>query len=155
MIFRKQLIRHDPENGKYGDCHRTALACLLNREPETVPHLFDSAAVVDGGAGFERFNEWLIKEGGVLMVTVAFDLDPSGLLRWAEAMNPGVYWLMGCQSRIANHTVVCCGGEVVCDPSWTPTPVDELRRSTDGYVWYTVLVPRSQVRLGGEREKHG
>src|SRR6267378_6963190 len=155
MIFRKQLIRHDPENGKYGDCFRTALACLLNREPETVPHFFDSPVVVDDGEGHAKFNEWLGEEACLRMVSVAFDSAPSQVRCWAEACNPGVYWLMGCQSRIANHIVVCCGGEVVCDPSLTPTPVDELKRCTDGYTWYTVLVPWSQVRLGGEHEKHG
>lgn len=33
MKYNKQLFRHHPEQGIFGDCHRTAIACMLDLEP--------------------------------------------------------------------------------------------------------------------------
>ena len=38
MKFYKQLHKHDPDNGVWGDCHRTAIGCLLDIEPELIPN---------------------------------------------------------------------------------------------------------------------
>jgi hypothetical protein len=38
MTPHKQRFRHDPANGIYGDCWRTAIACLLDIQPEEIPH---------------------------------------------------------------------------------------------------------------------
>jgi len=39
MRFHKQLItNHNPESGIFGDCQRTAIACLLDKHPSDVPH---------------------------------------------------------------------------------------------------------------------
>ena len=38
MEFYKQLNEHNPDEGVYGDCYRTAIGCLLNIPPEFVPH---------------------------------------------------------------------------------------------------------------------
>lgn len=37
----KQLLKHDPANGVYGDCFRTCIACLLERPVTEVPHFCD------------------------------------------------------------------------------------------------------------------
>ncbi len=37
MLQHRQLFLHEPERRSFGDCHRTALACLLNLPPEEVP----------------------------------------------------------------------------------------------------------------------
>ena len=39
MIFHSQLIKHDPDNGQWGDCFRTCIACIFNVHNVTdVPH---------------------------------------------------------------------------------------------------------------------
>jgi hypothetical protein len=38
MTKHTQILLHDPANGVIGDCWRTCVACLLDVEPETVPH---------------------------------------------------------------------------------------------------------------------
>jgi len=38
MKLQKQAFRHDPSNGMYGDCHRTAIASILGVERDTVPN---------------------------------------------------------------------------------------------------------------------
>src|SRR5262249_22324381 len=38
MTPYKQLFRHDPANGIFGDCHRTCIAALLDILPADVPH---------------------------------------------------------------------------------------------------------------------
>ena len=42
MIEQKQLYRHKPTEGSYGDCWRTCLACILDRNPETIPHYYST-----------------------------------------------------------------------------------------------------------------
>ena len=39
MTPQNQLHKHDPANGVYGDCGRTAIACLLDLHPS--PHFWN------------------------------------------------------------------------------------------------------------------
>ena len=61
MKFHKQLYRHDPENGVWGDCYRTAWACLLDLEPEDVPHFCEG--FTDDGAATAKLDAWLRERG--------------------------------------------------------------------------------------------
>lgn len=38
MQYHKQLNKRDPENGVFGDCYRTAVACILDKHPSEVIH---------------------------------------------------------------------------------------------------------------------
>ncbi len=34
----KQIVKHDPDNDQYGDCYRSAIACILDYDSvEEVP----------------------------------------------------------------------------------------------------------------------
>lgn len=56
-----QLVRgFDPERGIYGDCFRTAISCLLDVEPQDVPHWFVNGG--HDGIGAE-VNTWLAERG--------------------------------------------------------------------------------------------
>jgi hypothetical protein len=145
MIRRKQLFKHDPENGTFGDCHRTAIACLLNMEPEQVPHFGEH--FLDA----KKFNEAeraFLASRGMAKVNVAFDCPLEALLTVQKTMNPNAYYLLGCQSvRGIDHTVVCCGGEVICDPSTGESGADLINGPvSDGYYWVTFLTPLSLHR---------
>jgi hypothetical protein len=140
----KQLIRHKPDEGVFGDCHRTAIACLLDLNPDDVPHFNHDAP------GAETFNrrvaEWLASRG-LCEASVAYNDD--GLQKVLDVVkhcSPGVYFLLGGQSRSGcNHTVIGCDGAIVWDPSPTDAgivgPCD-----TDGLYWITFLLPLSMRR---------
>jgi hypothetical protein len=144
MIERKQLFRHDPEHGVYGDCHRTALACLLDLEPEQVPHFgenFESPEVFS-----HRVAEWLSAQGWC-EVSVPYQSTLDELLQCQEALNPDVYYLLGGKSRTGcGHTVIGCGGEIVWDPSLDNSGI-VAPFDTDGLYWVTWLVPLSMRRV--------
>lgn len=143
MIKRKQLFRHDPANGVYGDCHRTAIGCLLDLEPDQVPHF--GSDYTDSDAFHRRETEWLASQGWCA-VSCAWQASLKVVLRGQEIMNPGVYYLLGGKSRTGcGHTVIGCGGEIVWDPSLDDSgiiaPFD-----VDGLYWVTWLVPIAMKR---------
>lgn len=115
MLFHRQMINHDPENGQWGDCFRTALACVLDMEVLDVPHF------CDGDPDTETFskllNGWLSSRG-IAMFDVPYDSSLDDLLRVQSVLNANVYYLLSGESRRGvNHTVVCRGGEIVHDPA--------------------------------------
>jgi hypothetical protein len=59
VIPVKQLILHDPANGKYGDCFRACVASLMEFPCEKVPHFFDK----DDPDGWYMFKQYCIRMG--------------------------------------------------------------------------------------------
>ena len=143
MIRRKQLYRHDPANGVYGDCHRTAIPCLLDLEPIEVPHFGNDYAGPE--AFFRREAEWLATQG-LCSVSCAYQSTLEDLLRAQHHLNQGIYYLLGGKSRTGcGHTVVACGGEIVWDPSLDDAGIIAPFDS-DGLYWVTFLVPLAMKR---------
>ncbi len=65
----KQLIRHNPPEST-GDCYRTSIACLVDRDPSTVPH-FVVDWPEDTQAQLARYHEvraWLRENLGLDMM---------------------------------------------------------------------------------------
>ena len=143
MIQRKQLFRHNPELGIYGDCNRTAIACLLDLEPEQVPHFGEDYR--DSDAFQRREREWLTSQGWCA-VSSAYNSPLDDVLRVQEIINPGVYYLLGGKSRTGcGHSVIGCGGEIVWDPSLDDSGI-VAPFDSDGLYWVTWLVPISMRR---------
>ncbi|HEY0684719.1 MAG TPA: hypothetical protein VGD45_20450 [Steroidobacter sp.] len=143
MIKRKQLFRHDPANGVYGDCHRTAIACLLDLEPDQVPHFGEH--YTDSETFHRRESEWL-ETRGWCTVSVAYNASLDDVLRCQGFMNPDVLYLLGGKSRTGcGHTVIGCGDRIIWDPSLDDSgiigPFD-----SDGLYWVTYLVPLAMRR---------
>lgn len=144
MIERKQLFRHDPESGVIGDCYRTALACILDLEPEDFPHVG-----IEQWRDPDLFNKHFekhLESIGFSMVQIAWN-NLVGMLNSMEIANPGVYYVIGGESRNGcGHVVVACGGEIVWDPaqdnSGLVAPFKE-----DGLYWATFLVPSRFKRV--------
>lgn len=120
MTPHVQRHRHDPDNNVYGDCHRTAIACLLDLEPEEVPHfgqLFQEAK--DRGerpVWGEEVEAWL-NSRGLTQVDVVFSPDLDGMFNFMQQRNPLTYYLLGGTSpRGSDHTVICRGGGFEWDP---------------------------------------
>jgi hypothetical protein len=67
------LVKHDPENGTWGDCFRTCIACLLDVDPATVPHAYADGNLTEGHA-LRIMREWL-KERGLGILSITFWAD--------------------------------------------------------------------------------
>ena len=118
MIPVSCRVKHDPENGTYGDCLRAVVASILEIEPpENVPHFFHDNC--DGSVGHERLRDYLETQGLRPFFTY-FDGsdDLENILQTQQSINPDVHFALFCQSETADHVVVCGNGKVVHNPSW-------------------------------------
>ena len=117
MIKQKQLYKHDPENGVFGDCFRTAIACLLDLKPEQVPHPYQDGEVATLTA-LEMMDKWLAETHDLKLVEIPFEQPLPQVQLWArQSLGPLHYLLIGKSSNGTGHTVVCQHGEIVCDPA--------------------------------------
>ena len=145
MIPVKQTIRHNPEHGAYGDCHRAAVATILELPIEKVPHF-----AIDGPTGevfSQRVDDFLA--GFNLAV---FDMPFPGDLTLKQVLDfmgtrirdrKLVFLLGGLSPRLTNHTVVCQGDELVHDPH--PDAGGLIGPCTDGFWWVTTLTVLNAV----------
>jgi len=135
MIAQKQLFRHEPDKGIYGDCWRTAIACLLDLPPEDLPH-------VHGGITTDAehpVNDWLAERGLVLLATAFHGEDPmQTILDAVSACNKGVRFLFSGTSRTGcNHVVIAQDGKIIHDPSLTDAGI--IGPCDDGYWWVNFI----------------
>lgn len=142
MIFQKQAFRHRPEDGVYGDCHRTAIACLLDLPKEDVPnfgeHYGDYAA-------FHAAEQEFLARHDLATVAVAYSGTLEQVLACQKAVNPDVYYLLGGTSRTGcGHTVVGLGGEIIWDPSLDDAGI--VGPMDDGFYWVSFLAPLFTTR---------
>lgn len=133
----KQRNRHDPENGVYGDCHRAALASLLDLPIDDVPHFMEGLGPKDGEI-FNRLQEQFLRSHGLTPVIFAISGTLETVLEQCEVWNPGQLYLLGGESRSGfGHTVIAGSGKIVHDPH--PKEVGIVGPMDDGYYWITYL----------------
>jgi hypothetical protein len=131
----KQRNRHDPANGVYGDCHRAAVATVLDLALDQVPHFGE------GGPAAEEFGvraREFRRSKGLVPISAVYAPDSGHLLilHVVGTMNPGVPYLLGGRSRNGvDHTVVCVGDEIVHDPSLDDSGI--VGPCGDGWYWVT------------------
>ena len=154
MTPRKQLFRHDPDAGVYGDCDRAAVASLLDMAVEGVPHFYDGIWAGSPDAEIEeahgRRRRWLAGRGVRLIVLALNSPDLDQLLGSVSTTNPGAYYLLVGESRNrTGHTVVCHDGGIVHDPSLDDSGIigPEPR---SGCYWVEFLVPVGLVGVLSE-----
>lgn len=128
-----QLVKHDPINGLYGDCLRTAFACLLDVPPQGIPNWAADFADKPADEMWSTIKEWLYfnHNAGYFIIGYPGDLPRNEILASVGNNNPGVnYLLIGASPGGTGHVVVCCDDAVVHDPSWTKAgvtqPMDDL-----------------------------
>ena len=159
MRRNKQLFLHDPENMVYGDCHRTALSCLLDLSVVDAPHFIGEwekreelkrQGLEQEPYDWQEEQEQWLNSLGYTTADILFGNGESdealvqleGLLGFMGHRNPHVYYLLGGRSpRGANHTVVCLGGGLEWDPhpdgGFLVGPMDH------GFYEVTLLLPTS------------
>jgi len=140
MRPQKQLNRHDPANGVYGDCHRTAIACVLDLDACDVPHFMDGTSGVGAADDAHDLAEAWLNERGLCTINVLFpsSLTIDEIMMTVAHCNPRsnpVFILCGTSKTGCNHSVVCCDGDIVCDPSLNDSGI--VGPCDDGYYWLT------------------
>lgn len=145
MKYHKQVFMHNPKDGIIGDCWRTALACLLDKEsPEDVPHFLQDCPDVD--TFYERSAAWLVEEGYAMFTCVyepsTKERTPELIIEGVSSQNPGLLWLLaGLSAANDNHVVICCDNEIVHDPSIRNSGIVAPCMPDDRYYYVYVLVP--------------
>lgn len=134
----KQQFRHKPDEGIFGDCHRTAIAVILGVDPLELPH---EHRKMDGDEFSAMYDQWL-SDHGVQRISVPF---PGEGLTVDQALAVPMNWnaslpcIFGGTSRTGvNHSVVVLGGKIFCDPSLTDAGI--VGPCDDGHYWVDWLV---------------
>lgn len=141
MKKQKQLFRHRPNEGIYGDCFRTAIAAALDLDAVDVPHFMDGTVGKGEAPGSHEAAARFLNERGIMLINVLFPgiIPLEDLLTTVMNSNPtspGIVFMLGGESRSGvNHVVLCCDGEIVCDPSQTDSGI--VGPCDDGYYWVT------------------
>lgn len=139
MTPYKQLFRHNIEENVIGDCWRTAIGCLLDKRPEDVPH-FVEEHWGDPETAMRLTREWL-KTQGYGYIEIPYNApNLQGILDTINAINPGVYYLLGGNSRNGTgHSVVALNDKIVFDPALDNSGI--VGPMDDGFYWIGFLVP--------------
>lgn len=147
MTPQEQLIKgYNPEEGIFGDCHRTCFAVILDLSPKDVPHFMHGVRVGDDQGDVDsHIAKWLSLFG---LTAASFPYDGTmpldDFLAWMAEVNPGMPFILGGASPRGDfaHSVVCLDGEVVCDPvTGKKAELFEALAgpTSDGFWWVTVL----------------
>lgn len=132
---QKQAFLHKPEEGVYGDCYRTCIACLLGIDRDAVPHFYST----EDGRQSDQSRDWLL-ERGYQLTQFAFQAEPGEVFNVMQVVNPLTpYMLCGFSATGCNHCVIALGGEMVWDPSLTDAGI--VGAQDDGMTWVCVITP--------------
>jgi hypothetical protein len=132
--------RHDPENGKYGDCLRACVASVLDVDYDAVPHFFETNA--DVSTMTNGLRDYLATVGyAPFYVSYSGAVSRDDLLSMIGENAPNAtYILFVGLAGGTDHAVVCQGGAVVHNPQWYPIPIVGPPSSGD---WIVLLVTRA------------
>ncbi|TXH10236.1 MAG: hypothetical protein E6R03_15710 [Hyphomicrobiaceae bacterium] len=120
MTPQKQLIEHDPENDKWGDCQRTCVAVILDMHASDVPHFCDMSPNRGDKRPWTQQQDEFLASLGYAATTFAYHSSLSfdevmELTSRQNAKTPMI--LLGKSNLGCNHVVVVLDGEIACDPS--------------------------------------
>lgn len=143
MQFHTQLLQHDPDNGVWGDCMRTALACLLDLPCAQVPHFNDGGP--DLPEFTRRIDAWLLRIDKTIFNIPYAVKDLNEVLASFGRINPDRYYFVSGRSpRGADHIVVALNDQVLHDPH--PDGGGLVGPCSDGYYWISILAPLFHVK---------
>lgn len=115
-------VKHEPENGTYGDCVRACVASVLNMDSTDVPHFFEDNC--SGEAGMDRIRKFLaLMKLAPFFASFDGSYGLSDILEVQRMQNPGVHYILFGATDGGDHVVVCHNGRVVHNPAWYPTPL--------------------------------
>lgn len=131
------ILDHDPAAGRYGDCHRAAIATVLGLPIESVPHFGAGGPPTDE---FWRRERQFLSGFGLLGAQCAYAGEMADVLHTVSTLNGlDIVYLLGGLSRRGNdHTVVCRGNRIIHDPH--PDASGLVGPCSDGMWWVTYFV---------------
>lgn len=142
MRLQKQAYQHDPDNGIFGDCYRTCLACMLNMDRDHVPHYVTTMNPDDWASVVQpKYDAWLAMFGLQELAIPVHDADLDQILNFQKTRSaqPTVAMLTGRSASGCNHVVLVSDGEIVHDPSIVDSGI--VGPCSDGFYWLTWLIP--------------
>ena len=155
MTPYKQTVGHDPEQGIFGDCYRTAVGCLMDLSPDQVPHWYEGCgpdeSLEDDLARLAAMQQWLNCRGYHLVRIYYRDdsLDRDFIMESMAVDNPGVYYILSGESVFGTpHSVICMDDTMVHDPSPMGTGIVGPLPGDARYYCVEFLVPVSQTIRG-------
>lgn len=119
MIPVQCMVKHDPENGKYGDCLRACVASLLELPSENVPHfLYDGCEPEET---YDRLRDWLFDEYKFRPFFTGYDasMEAEAVMQFMANVNPDIHYLLFAKG----HVVVCLNDKIAHDPAWSREPL--------------------------------
>lgn len=136
MQYHKQAIKHNPPE-TYGDCVRVCIACLLDKNPDDVPHFFHDGC--DGDTAWKRVETYLSTIGYCPVIMPLHGESVAHVRSTMAMQNPRALYMLVGTSRGGNpHVIICRGDIVVHDPSWSETGV--VGPDAHGIFWIIFLV---------------
>ena len=149
MIEYTQFCLHRPEQGEYGDCWKTCIACILHCDPYEIPHYYKEfwgQAEVISDLVHAATNRWLSATTELQYVETPIECTREQLGTYLKHYYKDMYVIIGCNSRNGGHSVVMRNDDYMWDPSIDKSgcvgPMD------DGYWWIGVLISnRHQTKL--------
>lgn len=114
MIKHKMTIN---EGDVPGDCFRTVIACLLDKEPRDVPHFFSDEP--ESELGWQRVNDYLATQGLALWMMAFPGTAPlSDVLQSIAVTNPEMYYIVvGKGGYDEDHAVIAINDTITHDPA--------------------------------------
>lgn len=148
-VFQKQKYKHSPSEGTFGDCHRTAIACLLGMSRDDVPHW---GVHYDDYEKFKSMKNEFLSSKGLREYTFPFYSNGTDeALQWMAKVNPSIFYMLTGKSRNGTaHVVICKDSSIVWDTAIDDSGIVEgLDTGEDGYGWFyfDVLIPDFHLPL--------
>lgn len=134
MKKQDNTVRHNPEAGTYGDCHRACFAMMLNMDIEDIPHFYDMS---DGRTAEDAFQMQVDFLAGLGLAQGSIIFDGSNALEdcllsvGAHIKNIPLI-LGGMSIKGCGHSVVVLNGAIWHDPTGSG-----IVGPLDGYFWFT------------------
>lgn len=150
MKPQKQKYLHRPEEGQFGDCYRTCLACLLDMDRDDVPHFVTTMDPGEWERNVQpRVDAWLRERGFVeLALPASGECDLDTILQMISSR--GVYTILtGTSATGCNHCVVVGPDQTIHDPGRDDPGI--VGPADDGFWWLSVLVPAQMAHQAPAR----
>lgn len=150
IVLQRQAHLHRPEEGIYGDCYRTAIACLAGLPRDAVPHFNCDS---DMEACQHRLDMWLDRVGlSIVQIPYPGELELDVVLGAAARACEHMCMVTGQSRNGTNHVVLAWRGEIAWDPSLTGsglvgpcTPDQEGNR-----YWFVEWLVSHPARIPGD-----
>lgn len=144
MKLVEQRVKHDPDNGKIGDCFLACLATIFEMDLDDIPK-FNITMFEKDGDWYSDFKEWIHNFGVWPVVWTDYRDNKYHALNPKDY--PGIVIASGPSPRIPEewHAVVYKDGELLHDPHPDKTGINEVHK-IEAFMPYDISVHMKAIR---------